>query len=406
MDWRRNPLVVPVLAVAYSLLMPTPSRSQADACRAVVIGGAGFIGSHLVDALLQQGCSVRVVDNLDPLVHPTGRPPAYLNPGAEFVQQDTRDIDGLRRAYEGAELLYFLAGAVGVGDSMYRVRHYADVNLLGCANVLEILANSKHGVRKLILASSVTVYGEGKYSCPKHGTVFPSLRSSEQVLHRQWEPTCPSAAPGTACTEILQPLPTDENKSASPQSIYAITKRTQEEMALAVGRAHGIPVTVLRYFNVFGPRQAVSNPYTGVAKIFAVDIFSGKSPLIYEDGKQTRDFVHVSDIVQANVLAAESPKADGEIFNIGTGRPCSILELAGNLAERAGRPVPLSPTGQFRAGDVRHCFADISKARNLLGYVPRTVFPQGLDNLLPSSLEGGAMSSVADAEMRQRGLIR
>lgn len=373
---------------------------------AVVIGGAGFIGSHLVDALLEAGHSVRVVDNLDPLIHPRCEPPTHLNRSADLVRQDTRDVEGLRASIVDADWIYFLAGAVGVGDSMYRIRHYADVNLLGCANLLDILANTKHKVRKLIVASSVTVYGEGKYSCPKHGVVFPRLRSLKQVSNKQWEPTCPAKG-GSVCKEILERLPTDEEKPASPQSIYAITKRAQEEMALAVGRAHGIPVTVLRYFNVFGPRQALSNPYTGVAKIFALDICSGKSPLIYEDGQQTRDFVHVSDVVHANILAASNAKADGEIFNIGTGRPTTVVDLARSIAERSRHCISINPTEQFREGDVRHCFADISKARNLLGYEPRVLLPEGLDNLLPTTFESGiaVTSDRADAEMRERGLI-
>jgi dTDP-L-rhamnose 4-epimerase len=372
----------------------------------VVIGWAGFVGGHLVDALLEHGHQVRILDNLDALVHPSDRPRAHLDRAAEFVLQDVRDLDSMSRALVGAEVIYYLAGAVGVGDSMYRVRHYTDANLVGCANLPEILASTKHTVRQLIVASSVTVYGEGKYSCPKHGIVFPAVRSLEQASQRQWEPSCP-AGRNHECSEILLSLPTDENKPLFLQSIYAITKRAQEEMMLAIGRNYGIPITVLRYFNVFGQRQAVSNPYTGVAKIFAVDICAGKCPLIYEDGKQTRAFVHVSDVVQANLLALRNPKAYGQIFNIGTGRPCTILELAGHLAKCLGRTVTLQPTGQLRAGDVRHCFADITKARDLLGYEPLRLVPDGLENLLPSMDEsGGMLSAVADAELRQRGLIR
>lgn len=371
--------------------------------RVAVIGGAGFIGGHLVDALVEAGHQVRILDNLDPQVHPPGKLPDYLNPRAEFLKQDIRDVDSLRTGLASAEAVYYLAGAVGVGDSMYRIRHYTDVNLLGCANLLEILASSRHSVRKLILSSSVTVYGEGKYGCPKHGAVFPAMRSLEGVERREWDPPCPEAG----CSQHLHPLATDENKPPAPQSIYAITKRAQEDMVLTVGRTYGLPVTVLRYFNVYGSRQAIANPYTGVAKIFALHISEGKSPLIYEDGRQTRDFVHVSDIVRANLLVLDNSNANGEIFNVGSGEPCTILELVGHLAKKSGRSVSAEVTEKLRAGDVRHCFADITKARKLLGYEPRTVVPDGLENLLESTRQGTAqLSAAANAELRQRGLIR
>jgi len=373
--------------------------------RIVVLGGAGFIGGHLVDAFVAAGHQVRIVDNLDPQVHPSGKPPAYLNPRAEFVQEDIRNINALRTALADAEAVYYFAGAVGVGDSMYRIRHYTDVNLLGCANLCEILSGSKQPPRRIVLASSVTVYGEGKHSCPKHGPVFPSIRSLDRVERREWNPACPTPA----CSQHLTPLATDETKPPAPQSIYAITKRCQEEMLLTIGRAYNLPVTVLRYFNVYGSRQAISNPYTGVAKIFALHISEGKSPLIYEDGRQSRDFVHVSDIVRANLLVLTNPKADGEIFNIGSGHPCTILELAGHLAKKLGRAVSPAVAEKFRAGDVRHCFADITKARRLLGFEPRSVLPEGLENLLDFGTEqsGAAqLSATADAELRQRGLIR
>ena len=375
--------------------------------RVMVIGGAGFIGSHLVDALVECGHQVRIVDSLDPQVHPTGLPPGFLNRAAEFVRQDIREIDGLRRALEDADAVYHLAGAVGVGDSMYRIRHYTEVNLEGSSNLLEILANTRHSVRKVILASSVTVYGEGKYSCRRHGVAFPDLRSSEQVARREWELACPGQDGGVPCALPLEPLPTDEGKPLAPQSIYAITKRAQEELFLAVGRSYGIPVTVLRYFNVIGPRQAVSNPYTGVAKNFALEIAAAKAPLIYEDGLQTRDFIHVSDVNQANLLALGNPRADGQVFNVGTGRPSTILELARTLSTRVGREIPLEPSLKYRIGDVRHCFADISKARELLGFAPRVLFPDGLDNLfLDASSVGVGVYEKAHAELRDRGLIR
>ena len=375
--------------------------------RVVVIGGAGFIGSHLVDALIADGFVVRIVDNLDPQVHLGGHAPSYLNPRAEFVQQDVRDRAGLQKAVLGADAIFHLAGAVGVGDSMYRIRHYAETNVLGGANLLDILANQKHSVRKIVLASSVTVYGEGKYSCPVHGIVFPSVRVMEKGAARVWDLQCSIQTAAGRCGKKLSPLPTDEEKPATPQSIYAITKRTQEELFLAFGRAYGVPVAVLRYFNVYGSRQALSNPYTGVAKIFALHFAQGKTPLIYEDGLQTRDFVHVSDVVRANLLALTRDEAGGEIFNVGTGQPTSILEMARAVSKKFGNSgVPL-PSNQFRAGDVRHCWADSTKIRTKLGFEPRKIFPAGLEDVVAveEAVHGPAQTAEEHEDLVQRGLI-
>lgn len=373
--------------------------------RVAVIGGAGFIGSHLVDALVSQGCQVRVVDNLEAQVHPTGRLPEYLNRQAEFVQQDVRDAEGLRQALAGVEFVFHVAGAVGVGDSMYRVRHYADVNVVGGASLLEALAAQKHTVRKVVVASTVTVYGEGKYSCPQHGVVSPLGRSAEQVRNRQWEPECPRANGSTRCTQELTPLATDEETHPMPLSVYAMTKRVLEEMFLGVGRSYGIPVTVLRYFNVYGSRQAPSNPYTGVVKIFASEIAAGRTPLIYEDGLQTRDLVHVSDIVQANLLAMK-PEANGEIFNVGTGRPTTVLSMAEAIAHMLGRQIKSVPSLQCRAGDVRHCWANIEKIQKKLGFEPKVVFPAHLEDVV-SAARADCESLIAEAhsELANRGLI-
>lgn len=375
--------------------------------RVVVIGGNGFIGSHLVDALVDRGFQVRIVDNLDPQVHCNGLPPSYMNPQAAFDRLDVRDRDGLREALQGAEAIFHLAGAVGVGDSMYRIRHYAETNVLGGANVLDILANQKHSVRKIILASSVTVYGEGKYSCPRHGLVFPSLRTMEKGAGRCWDMHCPIKVNSVSCGATLSPLPTDEEKTPAPQSIYAITKRTQEELFLAFGRAYGVPVVVLRYFNVYGSRQALSNPYTGVAKIFALHFAQGKLPLIYEDGYQTRDFVHVSDVARANILALTKNEADGEIFNVGTGRPTPILEMARAVSRKFGDNVVPEPSNQFRAGDVRHCWADSTKIREKLGFEPRKIFPAGLEDVIAveEAVRAPAQTAVDHEDLVQRGLV-
>jgi dTDP-L-rhamnose 4-epimerase len=343
----------------------------------LVTGGAGFIGSHLVDALVERGCRVRIFDNLEPQVHGPGQEaPSYLNPDAELIVGDVRDGSALARALEGVEIVFHYAAAVGVGQSMYEIHRYAETNTLGGANLLDALANSRHDVRKLVVASSMSIYGEGKYECDACGVVYPQLRSDEQLQQREWEMRCPQ------CGEAVRPLPTDESKPLYPTSIYAVTKRDHEEMFLCFGRAYNIPAVALRFFNVYGTRQALSNPYTGVAAIFSARIMNGQPPVIYEDGLQSRDFIHVHDIVRASLLALDLDEANNEVFNVGTGAPLTVLDIArvliGQLAE--GRMEP-EIAGQYRRGDIRHCFADISKLRERLGFTPEVSFEDGISDL-------------------------
>ena len=361
----------------------------------LVTGGAGFIGSHLVDALLEAGHEVRVFDNLDPQVHGELREreewPDYLSTECERVLGDVRDRDALRKAIIAVDAIFHEAAVVGVGQSMYEIERYVDANTRGTAALLDVLANEGHRVRKLIVASSMSIYGEGKYECSTHGVVYPRLRSSEQFAARDWEMRCPVRdSKSEICALRLKPLPTDEDKPLFPTSIYAITKKDQEEMCLTVGRAYGIPTVALRYFNVYGPRQALSNPYTGVAAIFSSRLLNDKPPVIFEDGLQSRDFVHVSDIVQANLLALEREEMDYGVFNVGTGRLLTILDVANTLVahfEDASRH-SLSSTrhspdivNKFRAGDIRHCFADVSRIR-ALGYRPQMCFEDGVTELV------------------------
>ena len=271
--------------------------------KVLVTGGAGFIGSHLVDELVAQGNEVKVYDSLEPQVH-NGKKPGYLNDGAEYVFSDIRDREALIKALEGVEVVYHEAAAVGVGQSMYQVHKYVDVNTLGTALLLDLLVNEEHEVKKLVVASSMSIYGEGKYECGECGIVYPRVRSDEQLKAREWELRCPE------CGRAVKPLPTDEEKPLHSTSIYAITKKDQEEMCLTVGRAYGLPTVALRYFNVYGPRQALSNPYTGVCAIFSCRIRNNNPPLIFEDGMQSRDFVSVYDIVAANLLAMKKSKIE------------------------------------------------------------------------------------------------
>jgi len=289
----------------------------------LVIGGLGFVGSHLVDALVARGDDVRIMDNLEPQVHGTSRN-AVLGAGSTAVlwQGDVRSRRDRLAAMDGAGVVFHLAASVGVGQSMYQVHKYVEVNTMGTAMLLDILVNEKHKVETLVVASSMSVYGEGAYTCKECGLISPSVRSPEQLQQSEWEIRCPH------CKGQLGPQPTTEKKPLMPTSIYAFTKRHQEEMCLAIGQAYGIRVVSLRYFNIYGPRQALSNPYTGVAAIFSSRLLNGRPPVIFEDGLQSRDFIHVSDVVQATLLAMDSERANGEVLNVGMGRRTTVLEMA------------------------------------------------------------------------------
>jgi dTDP-L-rhamnose 4-epimerase len=369
----------------------------------LVTGGAGFIGSYLVDALVAKGRDVRVFDNLEAQVHGAGRQvPEYLNPRAELIIGDVRDRSALKGALEGVDVVFHYAAAVGVGQSMYEIRRYVEANTLGGATLLDILANERPAVRKLIVASSMSIYGEGKYECGKCGVAYPQLRGDDQLRERKWEMLCPS------CGREMQPLPTDEGKPLFPTSIYAVTKRDHEEMFLCFGRAYGIPTVALRLFNVYGPRQALSNPYTGVAAIFSSRLLNGQPPVIYEDGQQSRDFVHVDDVVRASLLAMERDEADYEVFNVGTGRSVTIFEIARMLIDSlADGKIEPQIVGKYRRGDIRHCFADIGKIRDRLGFAPQVRFEEGVSDLTGwvREQESADRFHEVDRELKDKELI-
>jgi len=343
--------------------------------RVLITGGAGFVGSHLADALLDRGCTVRVFDNLSSQVHPQGRPP-YLSGEVELVRGDMLDIESLRGAVRGVDVIFHFAAAVGVGQSMYEIAHYMGVNTQGTANLLQVLLDTKADLQKFVVASSMSIYGEGKYECPQCGIVAPPPRSNQQLKSKQWETLCPT------CALALKPVATDEAKPLQSTSIYALSKKDQEELALLFGRTYGVPTVALRFFNIYGERQALSNPYTGVAAIFASRLLNGRAPLIFEDGRQLRDFVSVHDIVQACLLSIERPEANQMALNIGSGQAISIHEVADALAQAMGVAVPAEITGKYRAGDIRNCFADISAAERVLGYRPKVRFAHAMAGLV------------------------
>lgn len=367
----------------------------------LVTGGAGFIGSHLVDALIEKGHQVRILDSLVSQVHEE-RLPEHLNPSAEFVRGDVCDPAIVEKALENVNVVFHEAAEVGVGQSMYEVQRYVRANDLGTAVLLENIIKRRDRIKKLIVASSMSIYGEGAYRCAACGVVYPQLREDPQLLDRRWEMECP------ACKAALSPVGTAEDKPLFPTSVYAVTKQDQEQFCLVIGRAYRIPSVALRYFNVYGPRQALSNPYTGVCAIFSSRLLNDQPPMIFEDGNQTRDFVHVSDIVQANLLALESDCADYLPVNVGTGVATSIREVTELLSAGLGKNMTPEFVGKYREGDIRHCVADISRARNLLGYEPRVSLEQGIPELLNWVREQSPKDQVvkATSELETYQLVR
>jgi len=367
----------------------------------LVTGGAGFIGSFVVDRLLAAGHAVRVLDSLDPQVHPDGRP-AYLAPGAELIVGDVRDRAGVERALDGIDAVVHAAAAVGVAQSLYKVEHYVDVNVRGTATLLDCLHRSQRP-RKLLVFTSMTGYGEGVYRRPSDGRVLRvGIRTEDDIARHGWEPVCPETG------EPLEPAPTPEDSALLARNVYALTKRWQEELALSVGGVYGFPVVCLRLFNVYGPRQSLSNPYTGVLAIFLSRLLAGEQPVVYEDGGQSRDFISVHDVADTALLALETERADGAVLNLGSGELRRIGDIGRTLATLAGRD-DLQPrvTGQFRRGDVRHCTADIGRASRTLGFAPRVAWEQGLRELL-EWCRGTASSDHfvrAQGELERHGLL-
>ncbi|MFN8546107.1 MAG: NAD-dependent epimerase/dehydratase family protein [Candidatus Binatia bacterium] len=370
--------------------------------RVLVTGGAGFIGSFVVEALVARGDAVRVLDCFDPQVHgPDARP--ALPTAVELQRADVRDRAACEAALADIDAVVHCAAAVGVGQSLYRVEHYVDVNVRGTATLLECITQRTERVRKVVIPTSMTGYGEGLYRRPSDGRhVRVGVRSEADIAAHGWDPVCPETR------EPLEPVPTPEDAALLAQNVYALTKRWQEELALGLGGVYRLPVVCLRLFNVYGPRQSLSNPYTGVLAIFLARLLAGERPVVYEDGGQTRDFISVHDVVGAVLAALDGPGADGTVVNVGSGNARCIGDVARALAQAAGRPeiVP-EVTGAFRRGDVRHCTADATRARRLLGVTPRVTWEDGLAELVAWA-RGAATEdrfAVAADELRARGLV-
>ena len=358
----------------------------------LITGGAGFIGSHLGDELLRSGYRVRCLDSLVEQVHGDAQRPDYLAEEIELVPGDLRDPDAVRRALDGVDSVVHLAARVGVGQSMYQLAEYAAANTSGTAVLLQALL--ERPVRKLLVASSMSIYGEGAYE------PAPAVeRTREQLERGEWDPRGPNG-------EELTPVPTPETKEPALASVYALTKYDQERLCLLYGAAYDVPAVALRFFNVYGPRQALSNPYTGALAIFASRLLNGRAPVIYEDGAQRRDFVHVRDVARACRLALEREGADGRAVNVASGRSASILDVAAALTVVLGKEIEPELTGKFRAGDIRHCFADATLARETLGFEAEVGLDDGMAELA-GWLEGQVATDRFDeaaAELTDRGL--
>jgi dTDP-L-rhamnose 4-epimerase len=368
------------------------------ATRILITGGAGFIGSHLADELLSAGYAVRALDNLSPQVHERRARPSYLDAEVELVVGDVRNRDALARALKGIDVVFHLAAQVGVGQSMYRIADYSSTNVVGTATLLEALI--ERPVERLIVASSMSVYGEGLYRRADGALVEQAERTAEHVSVGDWELADEHGAP-------LVPVPTPESKRPSLQSVYALNKYDQERLCLMTGRAYRIPTVAVRFFNVYGPRHALSNPYTGVLAIFAARLLNRRPPIVYEDGRQRRDFVSVYDVARALRLALDVPAAAGHIFNIGSGESSTVRDIAARMsAALDADDIDPDITGTYRIGDIRHCFADIAKARAILGYAPQITLEAGLMELAGwlSGQTAFDRAAEAHAELAARGL--
>ena len=373
----------------------------------LITGGAGFIGSNLALNLVNKRYNVTVLDNLSKQIHGENSKMSFLYKSIEdkvnFILGDVRNKNDWEAALKGQHAIIHLAAETGTGQSMYQIHQYSNVNINGTALLLDVLANTKHSIKKIIVASSRAIYGEGRYNCNTHGNVYPKTRTEIDLLNKDFECKCP------VCGEKVKLLSTDENSKIEPQSIYGISKYTQEQLFLVAGRSLNIPAVAFRYQNVYGPGQSLSNPYTGILSIFSTQIKNNNSINIFEDGKESRDFVYIDDVVNATTLGLENEKADYNVYNVGTGTPTTVLEIATKLVELYKVETPVKITGNFRIGDIRHNYADLTKIQNDLNYFPQYLFERGIKkfaNWVDNQKISVDLYSNSINELKERGLYK
>ncbi|NVL90278.1 MAG: SDR family NAD(P)-dependent oxidoreductase [Desulfobacterales bacterium] len=372
----------------------------------LITGGAGFIGSNLALRLLERGYNVSVLDNLSSQVHGGGKSShTYLSikDEVDFIKDDVRNMSAWEKALQKQHVVVHLAAETGTGQSMYEISRYVAVNIQGTANMLHYLTNWQYRIEKVVVASSRAVYGEGKYFCEKHGVVYPSSRREIDLQKGQFDCMCP------VCHTVVESQATDENSALLPTSVYGITKETQEQMVLTVCRSLNIPAIAFRYQNVYGPGQSLSNPYTGILSIFSAQIKNNKRLNVFEDGKESRDFVYIDDAVDATILGIENNDITNDVFNVGTGKPISVLTVAQMLIEAYESSIEAVITGNFRLGDIRHNYADLSRIRRVLRFDPRYDFKAGIAKFVEwvnGQEVGEDCFSRSIEQLRKRGLFK
>lgn len=373
----------------------------------LITGGAGFIGSNIALKLIEKGYNITVLDNLSKQIH--GENPEVTSPlfisvkdKVNFIQGTVTSREDWTKALENQHVVVHFAAETGTGQSMYCIEKYTEVNIQGTAIMLDILANSEHAVKKIVIASSRSIYGEGKYKHPKLGVVYPTHRKEADMLVGNFELTYGD-------DQILELVATDEESKIHPSSVYGITKQNQEQMIMTVCPTIGIAPVGFRYQNVYGPGQSLSNPYTGILSIFSTQIRNNNPIQIFEDGNETRDFVYIDDVVAATILGIEKEQANGHVFNVGTGVAIDVLEVANSLISAYDIPVPVTVTGRFRLGDIRHNYADLTKIKRRLGFEPKVFFKEGIEKfsawVLQQEIQEDKLS-ISLEEMKKKGLLK
>ncbi len=370
----------------------------------LITGGAGFIGSNLALKLIEKGCSVTVLDNLSPQIH-SENSPLYnsIKDKVRFIKGTVLNYDDWKNALDGVEVVVHLAAETGTGQSMYEIEKYTDVNIKGTSIFLDILANEKHSVKKMIIASSRSIYGEGKYECSTHGIVYPTERKDKDMASGDFNVKCP------ICNTDAKLLATDETSKIHPSSIYGITKQVQEQMFMVMGKSLNIPAVAFRYQNVYGAGQSLSNPYTGILSIFSTRIKNDNDITIFEDGKESRDFVYVDDVVDATILGIEKDEANYEVFNVGLGKAIDVMTVANTLVKEYESDSNIAISGNYRLGDIRDNYADLTKIKEKLGFEPKVSFEEGISRFTKwveeqEVVEDNYQKSID--EMKEKGLYK